>query len=657
MAAQRARQKAAPPTEPEAKPPRNRVFTGAERYTDDNEINPVDRTQLKLQTVLTKAKSSGKLNLSSRDLKTIPSEVWDMYHVDPNKIVVDFGSSGDAWYDNEELTKFIAADNQLEYIDERIGQEFGALTSIDLRSNLLKGLPDSIAQLQLLTNLNLSHNQLEAVPSCIYKLPKLRELDLAHNRISSLSPDIANLEQIETLILNDNELQDIPDAIGQLAHIRKLHLSHNKVTRLPTIEQLSPWKKLVELLLVENKLSILFEGKLNHPSGTGSATFPSLARLDARQNNLDRTVSNADTVSTPALRELFLAHNELTDDPASLLILHGCPELQTLDISSNLFSEVPDAVLTLTGLQRLDVSACHLRGLRSDLGKLEHLAVLKYEGNPLRSAPRNVTMAELIESLRVKMNLEEEESTSQPGEPDNGRDGGLVNATEAAKQASRAEERAPAASYSHPTSITAPVKVTGTLNLARKEIKALEASHLAESGIIPATLQLGHNLLIEIPPALSDLKSTLVHLNLEHNRLREFSVPCDFPSLKTLNLSNNRITRMAVETEQLPQLNEINLNFNMLSALPENLAACLPALRILRANSNKIENISANMFENMEIIDLGNNDIGLLPPELGAITSIRELMVYGNRFRVPRPAVLDQGTQAILEFLRRRLGA
>lgn len=52
--------------------------------------------------------------------------------MDPNKIVVDFGSSGDAWYDNEELTKFIAADNQLESIDERIGQEFGALTSIDV---------------------------------------------------------------------------------------------------------------------------------------------------------------------------------------------------------------------------------------------------------------------------------------------------------------------------------------------------------------------------------------------------------------------------------------------------------------------------------------------------------------------------------------------
>lgn len=52
--------------------------------------------------------------------------------MDPNKIVVDFNSSGDAWYDNTELVKLIATDNELEYIDERLGQEFGALVTLDV---------------------------------------------------------------------------------------------------------------------------------------------------------------------------------------------------------------------------------------------------------------------------------------------------------------------------------------------------------------------------------------------------------------------------------------------------------------------------------------------------------------------------------------------
>lgn len=52
--------------------------------------------------------------------------------MDPNKIVVDFSSSGDAWYDSAELSKFIATDNEITELDERIGTEFGALTLIDV---------------------------------------------------------------------------------------------------------------------------------------------------------------------------------------------------------------------------------------------------------------------------------------------------------------------------------------------------------------------------------------------------------------------------------------------------------------------------------------------------------------------------------------------
>ncbi len=52
--------------------------------------------------------------------------------MDPNSIVVDFNSSGDAWYDAEELGKFVAGDNQITEIDERLGKEFGSLKQIDV---------------------------------------------------------------------------------------------------------------------------------------------------------------------------------------------------------------------------------------------------------------------------------------------------------------------------------------------------------------------------------------------------------------------------------------------------------------------------------------------------------------------------------------------
>lgn len=54
--------------------------------------------------------------------------------MDPNSIVVDFTSAGDAWYDSVELTKFIAGDNAITEMDARLADEFGALKLLDVSS-------------------------------------------------------------------------------------------------------------------------------------------------------------------------------------------------------------------------------------------------------------------------------------------------------------------------------------------------------------------------------------------------------------------------------------------------------------------------------------------------------------------------------------------
>lgn len=54
------------------------------------------------------------------------------YHVDPKSVVVDFTSSGDAWYDFAELTKFVASDNEITEVDARVADEFGALRILDV---------------------------------------------------------------------------------------------------------------------------------------------------------------------------------------------------------------------------------------------------------------------------------------------------------------------------------------------------------------------------------------------------------------------------------------------------------------------------------------------------------------------------------------------
>ena len=57
----------------------------------------------------------------------------------------------------------------------------------------------------------------------------------------------------------------------------------------------------------------------------------------------------------------------------------------------------------------------------------------------------------------------------------------------------------------------------------------------------------------------------------------------------------------------------------------------------------------------LSILDLGNNNIGTVPPELGLLTNLRSLTLDGNAFRVPRPQILVKGTESIMAYLRDRI--
>jgi hypothetical protein len=108
------------------------------------------------------ARTTGRLNIAAMGLKQIPGEVLQMY---------DLESIGNgAWAESVDLTRFIAADNELETIEDTIfpdtdprdtadederGHQFGGLESLDLHGNMLYSLPVGLRRLEHLTSLNL----------------------------------------------------------------------------------------------------------------------------------------------------------------------------------------------------------------------------------------------------------------------------------------------------------------------------------------------------------------------------------------------------------------------------------------------------------------------------------------------------------------------
>lgn len=120
-----------------------------------------------LQSRVATARTSGRLNIAAMGLKEIPTEVLNMYSLE------SIGRNDGSWAESIDLTRFVAADNELEMIEETLFPDFnpedvdvdddenapcgmfGGLETLDLHGNMLISLPIGLRRLPLLTSLNL----------------------------------------------------------------------------------------------------------------------------------------------------------------------------------------------------------------------------------------------------------------------------------------------------------------------------------------------------------------------------------------------------------------------------------------------------------------------------------------------------------------------
>jgi hypothetical protein len=128
------------------------------------------------------ARTDGRLNIAAMGFKEIPEEVMNMYSLE------SVGTQDGTWAESVDLTRFVAADNELELIPDKVfpdldprdiaddedakGNQFGGRTSLefvyysciltppgletlDLHGNVLIQLPPGLRRLELLTALNI----------------------------------------------------------------------------------------------------------------------------------------------------------------------------------------------------------------------------------------------------------------------------------------------------------------------------------------------------------------------------------------------------------------------------------------------------------------------------------------------------------------------
>ena len=102
-----------------------------------------------------------------------------------------------------------------------------------------------------------------------------------------------------------------------------------------------------------------------------------------------------------------------------------------------------------------------------------------------------------------------------------------------------------------------------------------------------------------------------------------------------LDLSEFGLTELPSEIGQLTNLQELDLIWNDLTSLPPEIG----------------------QLENLQELYLGGNYLTSLPPEIGQLSNLQELWLSSNPLESPPPEIVEQGTYAILAYLREQLEA
>ncbi|XP_034950700.1 leucine-rich repeat-containing protein 40-like [Chelonus insularis] len=589
------------------------VFKPRTKKDDNNELS---------ERIIVEARRTGELTLSGRGLATVPKRVWTLHELTEGEIAelyreIDFDSNDkDHWWEYEPLKTLNLSSNSITNIDSEV-ENLLDLVELDIHDNLLENLPNQIRSLLKLKILNLSHNKLTEVNINLYTLENLRQLNLSYNSLQKLDPAIGDLVMLESLNLSHNNLKELPVGLGYLVRLCNLDLSHNLLVELPP--DIMSMRVLKTLDASSNHLEVI----------PAFGELRKLETLNLQDNNLSVFPN---MTGCTALRELLLSNNNIVE--IDMECLEGIGQLKSLLLSHNKIETIPDEMIKLLNLERLDASFNKLTQISNSICVMPNLKYFIIEGNQVKNVRRDIIQCgtpRILRHLRQQL------------------DGESIDLNQSSTVCSN--------SISMPDRYT--MKNTKLLSLTNKNLDLIPENVIEDAILAEVTcVDLSRNKLSQLPDKLALIKFT-EDLKLFCNRLT--SIPNwigeAYNRLRYLDLSKNLLSSLPDTIGMLEHLREINISHNKFVTVPDCIYNILH-LEILVVHDNQIEEINAEALSKLKrlaTLDLSNNNIKFVPPELGNQTNLRTLLLSGNCFRQPRHEMLMKSTEEILSYLRNRI--
>ncbi|KAH9053798.1 L domain-like protein [Lactarius vividus] len=672
-----------------------------------------DLGRLSVRETIERARSSGSLNIASRDLPCLPSVLFEIHlSVTPDKLSsvpeepplpekpsMRATSNSTTWYDQQDLTFLRARNNQIVEIQHEISL-FGSLKTIDLQHNRLASLPESFADLTSLINLDLSHNALTSLPTFFFALPSLSVLDISHNSLTTLPFNMPfdPAKKAPAPSRRSSDFYSAPEivrATRPLPHLTSLDVSHNKIVASAIHSHGIP-QDLKTFNLTYNPLANVAELL------TSLSAVTQLVELRMSKCDIDNTsfptplLSSENARPFPKLAILDLEETRVTKESVSAAF---SAVAQTIDFETSINDPrtIPAGTLAVAVGKRIVREAWEIEAERHAQRLLEKRSGVNLRAASAASAAAPPPPPPPQPVVKEQWEIDAEQGLLSEGAQRRARAEAAQRAADDAAVAASASD-APQALDPHWDSRS----LTLTLPPSTGRSVRSGASASSKDPLPCATLPLA----LITPQSFAD---TLRVLDLRGRRAEPaFVLPAGdnsgllLPQLETLNLEGCALSNavpgaeaaeggtLRVLARLFPSLRNLELAYNDLTGaalarevLEELLFASeagaggarRAGLRRLCLCGNKIgeleglRELAQAVFGaedgdgnerrkrwTLEELDVRENSIAALAGELGLLP-LDIFLVDGNLFRVPPRRVWErEGTKGLLTWLRGRLG-
>lgn len=148
---------------------------------------------------------------------------------------------------------------------------FTELKTLDISTNNLTTLPDSMAQMTKLRGLEFNKNKFTVFPEVLCSLPNLTFISFWNNQIAVVPESISNITSLKSLNFAFNKITTLPDSIGDLSNLTTLSLWSTQIHKLP--ESITKLSNLSGFYLYNAQLYDLSQSQYDFLSATGSYIY------------------------------------------------------------------------------------------------------------------------------------------------------------------------------------------------------------------------------------------------------------------------------------------------------------------------------------------------------------------------------------------------